>query len=99
MRVQPLRVWKPPKWCGFQSEGMVQEATWSARVDDKAGAEANRTPAATAREHNAIARFVEAYEQGLVEVVDSGGLRFADQRVIEIGTIPVRVADLIERAG
>ena len=45
-----------------------------------------------------VVRFSEAGQICLVEIIHPQPLRFADEELIEIGAIPVRVRDLIVRA-
>ena len=42
---------------------------------------------------------VEICQLGLVEILDAKSLRLVDQVVIEVGAKPVRVSDLVARAG
>ncbi len=59
----------------------------------------DRLAVARAFERRAVAIKVDALDRRLVEIGRAGFLGFAHEVVIEVGAIPVRVANLVVRAG
>jgi hypothetical protein len=54
-------------------------------------------PVSRSSEDRARTALVAHVERGFVEIVDAPGLCLANQRVIEIRPVPVRIADVVER--
>ncbi len=50
-------------------------------------------------EADSAVRFGESGKSGFVRIIHAKFLRFADEKVIEVGAIPVRVGDVIVGAG
>src|SRR5215203_3590157 len=76
----------------------MQEAAWSRRVHYETGS--NCEPSAVACAFNlANSTGGEAVERDLIVEAGSQPLRFVHEKVIEIGAVPVRVGNLVVRAG
>src|SRR5207253_6139304 len=75
-----------------------QQAGWPAGIDQEGSGELHFLAQALAAGLPAAALF-ECSNFGLIQVGHAGRLRFFDEELVEMFAEPVRVADLIARAG
>jgi len=74
---------------------MVEEAAWTGGVDQETSGEPNTPSSSLAFDHDASLPGFDSRDRRLVEILDPRRLRLADEKVIEVGAIPVRVGDFI----
>ncbi len=75
----------------------MQESARSRRVDQESCGELKRVVVLTSVEANAITFDGHLFERHLVEVHGSVALRLSDEKVIDIGPVPMRVSDVVVR--
>src|SRR5262249_32099751 len=64
-------------------------------VDQETSGEPNTPSSSLAFDHDASLPGFDSRDRRLVEILDPRRLRLADEKVIEVGAIPVRVGDFI----
>jgi len=98
VRVDPVCRRKPREPRVLQAEHPMQKSARSARIDHKSSPDAKVPAAPAAFEHDARAFFGESVQARLIEIEHSLCFRFADEGVIEIGAVPMRIAKFIAGA-
>src|SRR4030095_7025947 len=109
MRVETLRGREPPERRAAGSERRRQESAGTARIDDKAGRYLDVAASARAFETDAAACVVDgaqlagivvdAPQWGVIKIDRACLDRFKHECPIEVRPIPVRVCDVVVRAG
>ena len=82
-----------------QAKRAMQEAARTRSVYKEFGDNAQRLAVARALEPHFRAGFVDPSQFGFIEVVDAELVRLLHEKVIEVGSVPVRVSDFVVRAG
>ena len=99
VRVETLRGRQPAERRVIEAERPVQESARSAGVDHERRRDADGSAIPGPFEHRAGAIVTDALEARLVEIDGPFGFGFVRERLIEVRPVPVRVADLVARAG
>ena len=84
---------------GGGSETLLEKTTPASGIDEEPGGQANRFACALSAKEKASRGPLWSGELRLVEVLDVLSLGFANQEMIEIGAVPVRICDVIVWAG
>ena len=82
-----------------QSKCAVQPTAWPSGIDHEAGVKPHWPAVSPTGKRHAILLLVEICQLGLIETLDAESLCLVDQVVIEVSSKPMRVGDLVARAG
>ena len=99
MREQPARRRHQRQLALGQAKRAVQPTARPGGIDHEAGVEPHRPAVSPSGKRHAVRLLVEICQLGLVEILDAESLCLVDQVVIEVGSKPMRVGDLVARAG
>src|SRR5207247_3680709 len=77
----------------------MQKTAWPAGIDDESSANRKSFPPTFTVELHALAVQRNSFDSRLVEIFHAERLRFANEEVVEVSAIPMRVRDFIARAG
>ena len=81
-----------------QSERAVKKPAGPRGVDDESRPDLDVSSMPLARQGESRRENLDALQDGLVQVLGPFVLRFAHEKVVEVGAVPVRVRDLVARA-
>ncbi len=95
MRVEPLRRGQPSARRFVEAEGVVQEAARAGRIHHEPRGDADRSAVAISFECRAIAFLANTLEACPVEIYRPFGLGLTDERVIEVGPVPMRIRNVV----
>ena len=82
-----------------QAKRAVQPTARPGGIDHEAGVKPHRPAVSPAAKRHAVRLLVKTRQFSSVKILDAEPLRLVDQVVIEVGAKPVRVGDLVARAG
>src|SRR6185503_18148556 len=99
MTVKRLRWGKIFKERLRQSQRSMQKTARPAGIDDESGANRNSFSSSLSFELRALAVERNGFEFRLVEIFHAERLRFANQEMVEVRAVPMRVRDFIARTG
>ena len=99
VRVETLRRRQPVERRVIEAERPVQESARPAGVNHEPRRDADGSAIPRPLENRPGALVTDALEARLVEIDGSFGFGFARERLIEVRPVPMRVGDLVPRAG
>src|SRR5436190_9515508 len=99
MTVKRLRWGKIFKGRLRQPQRSMQKTARPAGIDDESGANRNSFCSTLSFELHALAVERNSFEFRLVEIFHAERLRFANQEMVEVRAVPMRIRDFIARAG
>ena len=82
----------------FQLQSAMQKTTRASGIDQKPGAKIKWFLARVANDRRALVSQVQRFDPSAVPVIHSKALRLPNQEVIHVGSIPMRIGNIIVRA-
>ena len=99
MRIERLRAREVFERCFRQAQRPRQEPARPAGIHDESRSNGKTSSRMLAFDLNAIAANGSASELCLIKILDAETLRLANEKMIEVRAIPVRVGNFIARTG
>src|SRR5258706_16421665 len=99
MRIERLRCTETFKRNLPQSKSAIQKPVRTGGINDETRANGHALSLALAKDHRLAALKGHLFKLCLVEILHPGRLDLANQKMVEVRPIPMRVGDFITRAG